>query len=113
MDQRWVMPVMETLLKRVYIDRPLDPEYVRDPSFESLRVIMDVGRASSHLWRYLHNRLEYYIVKLAFFEAANPQRVPGITSLFDLPRASLCDLERGRFQCLLGSLSQSNLPRRQ
>jgi hypothetical protein len=40
------MPVVDTLLKRVYIDRPLDLEYVRDPSFESLRVIMDAGRAS-------------------------------------------------------------------
>jgi hypothetical protein len=36
MDQRWVMPIMDTLLKRVYIDRPLDLEYVRDPNFESL-----------------------------------------------------------------------------
>jgi hypothetical protein len=36
MDQRWVMPVVDTLLKRVYIDQPLDSEYVRDPSFESL-----------------------------------------------------------------------------
>jgi hypothetical protein len=85
MDQRWVILVMDTLLKRVYIDQPLDPEYVRDPSFESLRVIMDVGRASSHLRRYLRNRLEYYIMKLAFFEVANPQRVPGITSLIGLP----------------------------
>jgi hypothetical protein len=55
MDQQWVMPVMDTLLKRVYIDRPLDPEYVRDPSFESLRVIMDARRASSHLRRYLRS----------------------------------------------------------
>jgi hypothetical protein len=110
MDQRWVMPVVDTLLKRVYIDRPLDPKYVRDPSFESLRVIMDAGRASSHLWRYLRSRLEYYTVKLAFFEAANPQRVPGITSLSGLPRASFRDLERGRFQCPFGSLSHSNLP---
>jgi hypothetical protein len=30
------MPIMDTLLKRVYIDRPLDLEYVRDPNFESL-----------------------------------------------------------------------------
>jgi hypothetical protein len=62
---------------------------------------MDAGRASLHLRRYLHSRLEYYTVKLAFFEAANPQWVPGITSLFGLPRASLRDLERGRFQCSL------------
>jgi hypothetical protein len=87
------MPVVDTLLKRVYIDRPLDQEYVRDLSFESLRVIMDAGRASSHLWRYLYSRLEYYAVKVAFFEAANPQRVPGITSLSSLPWVSLCDLE--------------------
>jgi hypothetical protein len=53
MDQQWVMPVVDTLLKRVYIGRLLDLEYVRDPSFESLRVIMDAGRASSHLRRYL------------------------------------------------------------
>jgi hypothetical protein len=106
-----VMPIMDTLLKRVYIDRSLDLEYVRDPSFESLRVIMDAGRASLHLRRYLRSRLVYYTVKLAFFEAANPQWVPRITSLFDLPRASLRDLEQGRFQCSLGSLSQSNLPR--
>jgi hypothetical protein len=66
------MPIMDTLLKRVYIDRPLDPEYVKDPSFESLRVIMDAGRVSSHLRRYLRSWLEYYIAKLAFFEAANP-----------------------------------------
>jgi hypothetical protein len=97
MDQQWVMPVVDTLLKRVYIDRPLDPEYVRDPSFESLQVIMDAGRASLHLRRYLRSRLEYYTVKLAFFEAANPQWVPRITSLSGLPRASLHDLERGRF----------------
>jgi hypothetical protein len=76
---------MDTLLKRVYIDWPLDPEYMKDPSFESLRVIMDVGRMSSHLRKYLCSRLEYYIVKLAFFEVANPQRVPGITSLIGLP----------------------------
>jgi hypothetical protein len=113
MDQRWVLPVVDTLLKRVYIDRPLDPEYVRDPNFESLRVIMDAGRASSHLWRYLLSRLEYYVVKLAFLEATNPQRVPRITSLSGLLRVSLCDLERGRFQCPLGSLSRSNLPWRQ
>jgi hypothetical protein len=87
------MPVVDTLLKRIYIDRPLDLEYVKDPSFKSLRVIMDVGRASSHLRRYLRSQLEYYIVKLAFFEAANPQRVPEITSLSGLPRASLRDLE--------------------
>jgi hypothetical protein len=93
MDQRWVMPVVDTVLKRVYIDWPLDPEYVRDPNFESLRVIMDAGRASSHLQRYLCSRLESYAVKLAFFEAANPQRVPRITSLSGLPRASLRDLE--------------------
>jgi hypothetical protein len=99
------MHVVDTLLKRVYIDWPLDPEYVRDPNFESLRVIMDAGRASSHLWRCLCSRLEYYAMKLAFFEAANPQRVPGITSLFGLPRASLRDLEQGRFQCPLGLLS--------
>jgi hypothetical protein len=43
------MPVVDTLLKRVYIDRPLDPECERDPNFESLQVIMDAGRASSHL----------------------------------------------------------------
>jgi hypothetical protein len=79
------MLVIDTLLKRVYIDWPLDPEYVRDPSFESLRVIMDAGRASSHLWRYLRSRLEYYAIKLAFFETANPQGVPGITSLSSLP----------------------------
>jgi hypothetical protein len=97
MDQQWVMPVVDTLLKRVYIDRSLDPEYVRDPSFESLQVIMDAGRASLHLRRYLRSRLEYYTVKLAFFEAANPQWVPRITSLSGLPRASLHDLERGRF----------------
>jgi hypothetical protein len=97
MDQRWVMPVVDTLFKRVYIDWPLDPEYVRDPSFKSLRVIMDAGRASSHLRRSLYNRLEYYTVKLAFLEAANPQRVPRITSLSGLPWASLRDLERGRF----------------
>jgi hypothetical protein len=89
MDQQWVMPIVDTLLKQLYTDRPLDLEYVRDPSFESLRVIMDVGRASLHLRRYLHSRLEYYTVKLAFFEAANPQWVPGITSLLGLPRASL------------------------
>jgi hypothetical protein len=110
MDQQWVMPIEDTLLERVYIDRPLDPEYVRDPSFESLRVIMDAGRASSHLRRYLRSRLEHYAVKLAFLEAAHPQRVPMITSLSGLPRASLRDLERGRFQCPLGSLSRSNLP---
>jgi hypothetical protein len=52
---------------------------VRDPSFESLRVIMDVGRASSHLRRCLRTRLEYYAVKLAFFETANPQWVLGIS----------------------------------
>jgi hypothetical protein len=108
-----VMPVVDTLLKRVYIDRPLDPEYVRNPSFESLRVIMDAGRASSHLRRYLRSRLEYYTMKLAFLEAANPQRVPRITFLSSLPQVSLRDLERGRFQCPLGSLSRSNLPRRQ
>jgi hypothetical protein len=108
-----VMPIVDTLLKRLYIDRPLDLEYVRDPSFESLRVIMDAGRASLHLWTYLRSRLEYYTVKLAFFEVANPQWVPGITSLFGLAQASLRDLERGRFQCSLGSLSRSNLPRRQ
>jgi hypothetical protein len=113
MDQRSVMPVVDTLLKRVCIDRPLDPEYVKDPSFESLRVIMDAGRASSHLRRYLRSWLEYYAVKLAFFEAANPQRVLGITSLSGLPQASLHNLERGKFQCPLGSLSRSNLPRRQ
>jgi hypothetical protein len=113
MDQRWVMPVVDTLLKRVYIDRPLDLEYVRDLSFKFLRVIMDAGRTSLHLWRYLHNRLEYYVVKLVFFEAANLQRVPGITSLSGLPRVSLRDLEGGKFQCPLGSLSQSNLPRHQ
>jgi hypothetical protein len=78
MDQRWVMSVVDTLLKQVYIDWPLDLEYVRDPSFESLRVIMDAGRASSHLRRYLRSRLEYYAVKLAFFETANPQWVPGL-----------------------------------
>jgi hypothetical protein len=105
MDQQWVMPVVDTLLKRVYIDRPLDPKYVRDPSFESLRVIMNAGRASLHLWRYLRSRLEYYTVKLAFFETTNLQWVPGITSLSGLPRASLRDLERGRFQCPFGSLS--------
>jgi hypothetical protein len=55
------MPVVDTLLKRVYIDRLLDPEYVRDPNFESLQVIMDAGRTSSHLRRYLCNRLEDYI----------------------------------------------------
>jgi hypothetical protein len=108
-----VMPIVDTLLKRVYIDWPLDPEYVRDPSFESLRVIMDAGRASSHLRRYLRSRLEYYAVKLAFFKAANPQRVFGITSLSGLPQASLHDLERGRFQCPIGSLLRSNLPRYQ
>jgi hypothetical protein len=113
MDQRWLMPIVDTLLKRFYIDRPLDLEYVRDPSFESLRVIMDAGRVSLHLRRYLRNRLEYYTMKLACFEAANPQWVLGITSLFGLPRASLRDLERGRFQCSLRSLSRSNLPRRQ
>jgi hypothetical protein len=110
MDQRWVMPIVDTLLKQLYIDRPLDLEYVRDRSFESLRVIIDVGRASLHLRRYLGSRLEYYTVKLAFFEAANSQWVPGIISLLGLPRASLHDLERGRFQCSLGSLSRSNLP---
>jgi hypothetical protein len=72
------MPIVDTLLKQLYIDRPLDLEYVKDPSFESLRVIMDVGRASLHLRRYLRSRLEYYTVKLAFFEAANPQWVPGL-----------------------------------
>jgi hypothetical protein len=108
-----VMPIVDTLFKRVYIDRPLDPEYVRDPNFESLRVIMDARRASSHLRRYLRSRLEYYAVKLAFLEAANPQWVPRITSLSSLPQASLRDLKRGRFQCPLGSLSRSNLPRRQ
>jgi hypothetical protein len=113
MDQRWVMPIVDTLLKRLYIDRPLDLEYVRDPNFESLRVIMDAGRASLHLRRYLCSRLEYYTVKLAFFEAANPQWVPRIISLFGLARVSLRDLERDRFQCSLGSLSRSNLPRRQ
>jgi hypothetical protein len=113
MDQRWVMPIVDTLLKRLYIDRPLDLEYVRDPSFKSLRVIMDAGRASLHLRGYLRSRLEYYTMKLAFFETANPQWVPGITSLFGLARVSLRDLERGRFQCFLGSLSRSNLPRRQ
>jgi hypothetical protein len=97
----------------IYIDRPLDPEYVRVPSFESLQVIMDAGRASSHLRRNLCNRLDYYAVKLAFFKAANPQRVPGITSLSGLPRARLHDLDRGRFQCPLGSLSRSSLPRHQ
>jgi hypothetical protein len=70
------MHVVDTLLKRVYIDWPLDPEYVRDPSFESLRVIMDAGKASSHLRRYLRSRLEYYIVKLAFFEAATHNGSP-------------------------------------
>jgi hypothetical protein len=113
MDQRWVMPVVDTLLKRVYIDQPLDSEYVRDPSFESLWVIMDAGRAASHLRRYLRSRLEYYAVKLAFLEAANPQRVPRITSLFGLPRARLRNLERGRFQYPLGLLSRSNLSWRQ
>jgi hypothetical protein len=73
MDQRWVMPIVDIVLERLYIDRPLDPEYVRDPSFESLLVIMDAGRASFHLRRYLRSRLEYYTEKLAFFEAANPQ----------------------------------------
>jgi hypothetical protein len=97
----------------IYIDWPLDPEYVRDPSFESLQVIMDAGRASSHLRRYLRSQLEYYAMKLAFFEAANPQRVTGITCLSSLPRASLCNLKRGRFQCSLGSLLRSNLPQRQ
>jgi hypothetical protein len=111
MDQRWVMPVVDTLFKWVYIDWPLDPKYVRDPSFESLRVIMDAGRASSHLRRYLHSRLENYAVKLAFLEVTNLQWVPKITSLYGLPKASLCNLEQGRFQCLLRSLSQSNLPR--
>jgi hypothetical protein len=33
----------------------LNPKYVRDPSFESLQVIMDAGRASSHLRRYLRS----------------------------------------------------------
>jgi hypothetical protein len=80
-----MMPVVDTLLKRVYIDRPLDPDYVRDPNFESLRVIVDAGRASSHIQRYLRSRMEYYAVKLAFLEAANPQRVPMITSLSGLP----------------------------
>jgi hypothetical protein len=75
MDQRWVMPIVDTLLKRLYIDRSLDLEYVRDPNFESLQVIMDAGRASLHLQRYLCSRLEYYTVKLAFFEATNPQWV--------------------------------------
>jgi hypothetical protein len=104
------MPVVDTLSKRVYIDQPLDPEYVRELNFESLQVIMDAGKASSHLRRYLRSRLEYYTVKLVFLEAANPQRVPKIISLSGLPRASLRDLERGRFQCPLGSLSRSNLP---
>jgi hypothetical protein len=89
----------------IYIDRPLDPEYVRDLSFESLGVIMDAGRASSHLQRYLRSRLDYYAMKLAFFEGSKPQRVPEITSLSGLPWASLRDLEQGRFQCPLGSLS--------
>ena len=87
-------------------DQPLNPEYVlRDPSFESLQVIMDAGRMSLHLRRYLQSRLEYYAVKLAFFEIANPQWVPRITFLFGLPQASLHNLERSIFHCPLGSLS--------
>jgi hypothetical protein len=75
MDQQWVMPLVDTLLKQIYIDRPLDPEYVRDLSFKSLQVIMDAGRASSHLWKYMRSRLEYYTMKLAFFEVANLERL--------------------------------------
>jgi hypothetical protein len=34
-------------------------------------MVMDAGRASSHLQNYMHSRLEYYSVKLAFFETTN------------------------------------------
>jgi hypothetical protein len=42
-------------------------------------MVMDVGRASSHLQNYMRSRLEYYSVKLAFFEAANLEPLLWVT----------------------------------
>lgn len=70
MDLSWGFPFVDFVLQPVYIDCAWDEGFVSDLDFDSLQLIMIVAKACSHLRWYLHSRVEYFAVKLAFWHGA-------------------------------------------
>ena len=70
MDRSWVFPFADFILKPVYTDCVWDDEFVFHLDFDSLQLIINVAKTCSHFRRYLHTRVEYFAVKLAFWHAA-------------------------------------------
>lgn len=73
MDPSWFFPFADFILKPVYIDSVWDPEYVFHLDFEALQLIMCVANTCSHFRKYMHSRVEYFAVKLAFWLASQMQ----------------------------------------